>query len=270
MKKYISRQLLILLASALAFSCSSTESPERKVEEFYEFLNAGDYAKAKEFYSTEARRAVEQDIPNEEFIDWARNEETKRGTIENVKIINSIIKGESATVNYALIYKDGSTANRSAILSKEGNIWKLGLIPSEPKASLNAPQPSSSPSNITAPTPAQNYPSESDAIKELEALSQRHKNLFKVNSFHKTDGQAASSSGINQYKMWYQAEFECLRKRDEVVIFGKVIKPGFYPINCNQVGEVKRVVGAIEFEQTESGWHAVRLNGPNYEIREIQ
>ena len=153
--------LLFIALMLLLSSCSSNNSPENKVEQFYDFLKAGEYSKAKELYAAEARRTVEKNLPNEAFMKWA-NEETRQGTFETVKTINSIIRGEEATVNYAIVYKDASIVGRSVILSKEDNIWKMGLITSSfsnvstnSSAQSNSPGNPNSPSNVASPPSTQ-------------------------------------------------------------------------------------------------------------------
>jgi hypothetical protein len=138
-KGYHIRYLLFVALILSFLSCSSNNSPEGKVQQFYDLLVAGEFSKAKELYSAETKSTVEKTLPNGAFMKWA-NEETKQGTIETIKIINSNIRGEGATVNYAIVYKDASTVSRSVLLAREGGIWKMGLIlPSFSNAPSNPP-----------------------------------------------------------------------------------------------------------------------------------
>jgi hypothetical protein len=98
-------------------------------------------------------------------------------------------------------------------------------------------------------------PSESDARQVLEA---RSGGLYKVTSFHKTNGQSFEASGIKGYRLEYEADAECL----------KVNWNSPYPplrddfaggIQCTKVGEVHKMKGTITFEQTENGWRAARF-----------
>lgn len=96
-------------------------------------------------------------------------------------------------------------------------------------------------------------PSESDARQVLEG---RSGGLYKITSFHKTDGQALEASGVKGYRFEYEAEAECL----------KVNWNSPYPPlrddfaggpQCTKVGEIHKLKGTIIFEQTEKGWKSV-------------
>jgi hypothetical protein len=96
-------------------------------------------------------------------------------------------------------------------------------------------------------------PSEADARQVLE---QRSGGLYKVTSFHKTNGQSFEASGVKGYRLEYEADAECL----------KVNWNSPYPPlrddfaggpQCTRVGEVHKMRGTITFQQTENGWRAV-------------
>lgn len=120
---------LIFGCISFAFSCSLLSSPEGTVEQFYQYLNAGEYSKAKELYNTEARQMVDGELMalRGGFSNWA-DTETRKGTIEKVKAINSQVRGEGATVDYVIVYKDGTNVSKSVPLTKENGSWKIGLI----------------------------------------------------------------------------------------------------------------------------------------------
>jgi hypothetical protein len=96
-------------------------------------------------------------------------------------------------------------------------------------------------------------PSESDGRQALEG---RSRGLYRITSFHKTNGQASETSGIKGYRLEYEADAECL----------KVNWNSPYPPltdafaggpQCTAVGQVHKMKGAISFQQTENGWRAV-------------
>jgi hypothetical protein len=101
-------------------------------------------------------------------------------------------------------------------------------------------------------------PSEADATRSLEQLSQKHGNLFKVKSVRKTDGQASELNKVQMYKLVYQAEVECLRSNAETSPM-EIIAQGSPPVRCSQIGESKRVQGAANFQKTEQGWQEIQM-----------
>lgn len=122
--------VLLLLFSCWLPSCALFgHSPGSAVEQFYRHLNAGEYSKAKELYDAESRQLVDGQLMalGGGFSNWA-DTETRKGTIEKVTIVNSQVRGEGATVDYAIVYKDGSTVSKTVSLTKEGGYWKIGLI----------------------------------------------------------------------------------------------------------------------------------------------
>lgn len=101
-------------------------------------------------------------------------------------------------------------------------------------------------------------PSETDATRSLEQLSQRHGNLFKVKNVRKTDGQASEFNKVQMYKLVYQAEVECLRSNAETTPM-EIIAQGSPPVRCSQIGEPKKVQGVANFQKTEQGWQEIQM-----------
>lgn len=129
MRRFCFLALLLVIAS-LAVGCGGN-SPEKAVREFYKHLNAGNYSTAKELYTAEARSLVDSSLMALAggFSQWA-DQETKVGTVEEVNILSSEARGETATVDYEIVYEDGSTVRKIVSLLKEDGSWKIGLIPS--------------------------------------------------------------------------------------------------------------------------------------------
>ena len=65
--------------------------------------------------------------PDSVFGDWAK-EETKNGTIESVEIEPVTLPGDTITVPFALVYRDGTRAQRSVEAYRIGGAWQLGSI----------------------------------------------------------------------------------------------------------------------------------------------
>ncbi len=105
-------------------------SPESTVTTFYDQLNKGEYSKAKNLYNADAQQLIDGPLMALAggFANFAEKA-TKRGTIRQVKILSSATRGEGATVQYQILYKDGSIATESVSLTKEGGSWKMGTVP---------------------------------------------------------------------------------------------------------------------------------------------
>jgi hypothetical protein len=105
-------------------------SPESTVTRFYDQLNKGEYSKAKSLLTADARQLVDGPLMvlAGGFANFAE-QETKRGTIREVKILSSVARGEGATVQYQVVFKDGSIETKSNSLSKEDGSWKMGIAP---------------------------------------------------------------------------------------------------------------------------------------------
>lgn len=120
------RAALIATFAIVLFSCSSN-SPEGVVIRFYKSLNASDYSKAKEMYTAEALQFVDTQLPGDRFVQWA-DMETRKGTIQDVKVNSADTRGEGSDLSFSVVYKDGSSVDKTVTLKRENGDWKLGLI----------------------------------------------------------------------------------------------------------------------------------------------
>lgn len=125
------RAVLILICMSSSLACSQRPecSPGGTVETFYQYLNAGEYSKAKELFSVYRKSYLEGEL-EDRFFREASATKTKQGTIDKVKIINSREflsrnRREVATVSYEIIYKDGSSMSHTFSLTKEYGCWML-------------------------------------------------------------------------------------------------------------------------------------------------
>ncbi|HET9300058.1 MAG TPA: hypothetical protein VFO11_08935 [Candidatus Polarisedimenticolaceae bacterium] len=144
------RRPLWIVPATLAFlllaSCSSSEKTEEgaasgttetapaedagpKVEDtvkaFYEHLNAGQQTEALALY-TEANRTA-MSAPDSGFADWAKGE-TKDGTLQSVEVEPVAVPGNTVTVPFTLVYKDGSKELRAVEAYRIGGTWMLGQV----------------------------------------------------------------------------------------------------------------------------------------------
>ena len=122
--------LFTILLCALAFACSSAPSgPEQAVQEFYRHLNEGAYSNAMSLYNDEARRIFEnsETAGSSMFGEWARTE-TKDGKVDRVQVLQQEASDDGASVEFEIVYADGTRVSRSVTLAREDGEWKLGLI----------------------------------------------------------------------------------------------------------------------------------------------
>jgi hypothetical protein len=129
------------LSLVLLFACASGGSEEEQqpaaapadagpkaeeaVKAFYEHLNAGRTAEALALY-TEANRAA-LEAPDSGFGEWAQAE-TRGGTIQAVEVPEVTTPGDTVTVPFTVVYRDGSRASRSVDAYRISGAWQLGTI----------------------------------------------------------------------------------------------------------------------------------------------
>jgi hypothetical protein len=89
-------------------------------------------------------------------------------------------------------------------------------------------------------------PSESDGRQYFETKG-AEKNIFKVTSFKKTNGQGDDK----KYTIDYEAEFQCLKPSTEPGTIGVAQHP--FP-DCDSAGLVVKQKGTLTFVKTEQGW----------------
>jgi hypothetical protein len=131
MSRTLHRTLVLSFLGLLILGCASEpeNGPTQAVKDFYRHLNNENYRGAMALYNAEARQVLED--PNtasaEGFAEWARTE-TKDGDIDEVRVLQEQADEASATVEYEVVYKDGTRAAHTVTLTLEDGAWKLGLI----------------------------------------------------------------------------------------------------------------------------------------------
>lgn len=115
---------LILLMSA---SCGlDSRSPAEVVESAYMAANAGEYSKANEYLSAEARSAAEGALGA--LVGGTKgiwDKMTRNGEIDRIEILEEKIRGEGAEVRFKIHFKDGRTKDDDEPLIKEDGKWKI-------------------------------------------------------------------------------------------------------------------------------------------------
>jgi len=120
---------LLVLAGAGCAS-ESSDGPQQSIEQFYQHLSDRNYRGAMSLYNAEARKVLEDpDMASDSgFAEWAKLE-TKDGKIDAVTVVQQENPDETrATVEFRVVYSDGSTVDRTVTLTLEDGQWKLGLI----------------------------------------------------------------------------------------------------------------------------------------------
>lgn len=124
--------LWLALALVAASGCASAPDggPEQAVQGFYTHLNDGNYGAAIGLYSAEALSVLQDpdSASDSAFAAWAK-EETKEGSVDRVEVVQQEATGDdSATVEFRVVYRDGSTAEHTVTVTRESGAWKMGLI----------------------------------------------------------------------------------------------------------------------------------------------
>ena len=123
--------LATLFVMMLVPGCSSKPDtgPVAALQEFYGHLNDGDYPEAMQLYDDKSRQVLLD--PNtgskEAFSIWALGE-TKNGSVDKVRVVKQEAGDKNATLDYEVVYSDGSTAKHTVTLTLESGAWKLSLI----------------------------------------------------------------------------------------------------------------------------------------------
>ena len=108
-----------------AAEADSGPKVEDTVKAFYEHLNAGHQTEALALY-TDANRTAMSD-PSSGFGDWVKGE-TKDGTLQSVEVQPVAAPGNTVTVPFTLVYKDGTRAERAVKAYKIGGTWMLDSV----------------------------------------------------------------------------------------------------------------------------------------------
>jgi hypothetical protein len=131
MNRSLRRKLFPLFIGLLLLGCSSAPAsgPGQAVQDFYRHLNDENYHGAMSLYNAEAKQVLQDpdSASQEAFAEWARLE-TKNGRVDEVKLLEEQVEEASATIEYEVLYRDGTRARHSVTLTFEEGEWKLGLI----------------------------------------------------------------------------------------------------------------------------------------------
>ncbi|MGO8758324.1 MAG: DUF4878 domain-containing protein [Terracidiphilus sp.] len=101
-------------------------SPSAVARQFYTSCNAGDYSKAEDTLSVDARNLLHGDMGAlAGGVKGVCDKMSKGGTMTSVDIVSETVRGEGADVNAKLHFKDGSTTEDHEPMVKEKGAWKI-------------------------------------------------------------------------------------------------------------------------------------------------
>lgn len=123
------RRIAVVCALGLA-GCGSGilgSTPSSVVKDSYIACNAGEYSKAKSYFTKDVQNLLDGTIGTAAGgIKRACDEGSHNGNISKVDITSEKIRGEGATVIADIHFKDGTT-NKGDVtqLIKENGVWKI-------------------------------------------------------------------------------------------------------------------------------------------------
>ena len=132
MRRDLSIVLTVLVIVVLLPHCAPSEvegGPQETVRAFYRHLNDESYDAAKRLYDDAVLEVLDdpESSSEEGFRTWVRKE-TKNGRVSELEISSATVDESAATLEYAIVYKDGTRESRSVTLSRDDEQWKLGFI----------------------------------------------------------------------------------------------------------------------------------------------
>jgi Domain of unknown function (DUF4878) len=116
--------LALLPVLGLAWFAFSHDSPSKVLVSTIMKANTGNYSGADESLLPETVTAVKSRIMTQLMWDNI----TKKGTVQDVKVLNEQIRGEGATVRISVEYKDGPSSQVEEMMSKVEGKWKVSLM----------------------------------------------------------------------------------------------------------------------------------------------
>jgi hypothetical protein len=132
----------LLLVLGLFWFAFSRDTPSKVLVSAIMKANGGHYSAADESLLPETLTAIKSRIMTQLMWDNI----TKKGTVQNVKVLNEEVRGEGATVRISVEYRDGTSSQVEEMMSKVQGKWKvslMGLMQTSVSATLSAGQNSS-------------------------------------------------------------------------------------------------------------------------------
>jgi hypothetical protein len=104
----------------------SVQSPSDIIRSFYSSANQGRYDDFEHFIlpSTVAQLKQADPLAMKHMADKASED----GTLQRVDILHEAIRGQGASVSYAVVFKNGTSHKRTVAMILEGNSWKIADV----------------------------------------------------------------------------------------------------------------------------------------------
>ncbi|MCI0418959.1 MAG: hypothetical protein L0312_07040, partial [Acidobacteria bacterium] len=113
-----------LVVAGLAFVSLAESASSAILKKTLWNANAGNYSAANQELSADVRVGLGSGITAHAIWD----DITRKGTIERIEILREETRGEGATIQFKLHYKDGSVFEAQEKMIKEDGNWKLSML----------------------------------------------------------------------------------------------------------------------------------------------
>ena len=123
MKKLTLISLFVLSFFSIS-ACSSFDSPSTVVKKFYSYIEAGKVNDAYELITKDGKEMLQKYSGVSVLSDLTRKIKSKNG-INEIKIKNEEITGDTAKVYFELWYGNGTKKDDSEELIKENGAWHI-------------------------------------------------------------------------------------------------------------------------------------------------
>lgn len=125
--------VFVIVAFIFSSGCDSRKSrsqksPSEVVKAAYLAANEGNYSTAENYFSSELIDALKGDLgATAGGMKGVWDKQTRDGTIDKIEILKEEVRGEGATVDFRIHFKNGKTRDVDKPLIKENGRWKLTL-----------------------------------------------------------------------------------------------------------------------------------------------
>ena len=121
----------IVIAAFIIYSgCGSIgqKSPTETVKAAIMAANDAEYSEADKYLSADILNVMKGSLGTlSGGMKGAWDEKTHNGTIKEIEILKEEVRGEGATVNFKIHFKDGKTEDGTQHLIKENGQWKFTI-----------------------------------------------------------------------------------------------------------------------------------------------
>jgi hypothetical protein len=124
--------VVLLSLTVMVAGCSKLggRSPSEVVTRVHTACNEGKYSEAQDHFSSSTKALINGPLGAAAGgMKGLCDKQTRKGALPRVEILKENIRGEGATVDYRLHFKDGTTKEDHDDLIKEDGQWKEAISP---------------------------------------------------------------------------------------------------------------------------------------------